>query len=997
MRFLSKAIVSGSLFGFACLIARPLTAQQLTTLYNFCSQGGALCTDGAVPQGSLTQDSDGNFYGTTSSGGKDQQGTVFQYVPGVGLNTLYSFCSTGGADCTDGAQPASGVIEGPDGNFYGVTQAGGNSQTLNTCGETPQHTCGTIFKITPAGQLTTLYSFCPALSNSGGNLYCPDGANPYGALILGSDGNFYGTTQAGGFAPGFGEPGTIFRMTPGGTLTTLYVFCLGGAPCGDGYYPAGGLIQGSDGNYYGTTSAGGTSGYGTIFQYNPTTGIVSTLASLSGATGAGSNASLVQASDGNFYGTTRLYGNSGGTGGAIFRYVPGSGVSALHTFGTGPGFPDGYGPYAGLIQGTDGNLYGMTYLGGGGPQSECYVGFYGCGTIFRITLDGEMTILHVFCSSGTPNDCTDGELTFSGLVQGADSNFYGMAGGGVHGEGILFSLVALVPTTTAINAPAITYGSSASVTVTVTPTKDAITGNVSLAVDGGSPSTQALVNGSAAFSISGLQAGNHSLNATYAAQSEFGLSKASATMTVNRATPILTVPKASAITYLQPLSDSRLMGGSASYNASPVSGTFAFTSPTTVPTAGVQSEGVTFTPTDTTDYTMATASVNVTVNQKVPHPDWSTPAAITYGTALSAKQLNAYSAIPGSFAYTPAAGTVLTAGPHTLSATFTPTDTVDYATVTVTNSITVNQATPVITWRMPAAITYGTALSATQLDATANTPGTFTYTPAAGTVLTAGSQILSVTFTPTDTTDYTTATGKATLKVNQKVPHPSWTAPAAITYGTALSTKQLNAYSAIAGTFAYTPAAGTVLTAGSHTLSATFTPTDTVDYATVTVTNSITVNQATPVITWKMPAAITYGTALSATQLDAAANTSGTFTYTPGAGTVLTAGTQTLSVTFTPADTTDYKIATRTVMLKVNRKVPHPDWPAPAAISFGTALSSKQLNAYSGIAGTFVYTPAAGTVLSVGTHTLSATFTPTDTVDYATVTVTNTITVNPAP
>lgn len=462
-----------------------------------------------------------------------------------------------------------------------------------------------------------------------------------------------------------------------------------------------------------------------------------------------------------------------------------------------------------------------------------------------------------------------------------------------------------------------------------------------------------------------------------------------------QATPTVTWPTASTITYPQALSASRLTGGSASYNSSPVAGTFAFTSPSTVPNAGTQSESVTFTPTDTTDYATVTGNVTVTVNQKTPTPAWPKPAAITYGTALGSKQLDAFSGVAGTFAYTPAAGTVLTAGTHTLSALFTPTDTVDYTTATVTTTITVNSATPVITWKTPAAITYPAALSSKQLNATANTAGTFVYSPAAGTVLSAGTQTLSVTFTPSDTTDYTSATGTVSLKVNQKTPTPAWPKPAAITYGTALGSKQLDAVSGVAGTFAYTPAAGTVLTAGTHTLSALFTPTDTVDYTTATVTTTITVNPATPVITWKTPAAITYPAALSSKQLDASANTAGTFVYSPAAGTVLTAGSQTLSVTFTPSDTTDYTSATATVSLTVNKKTPTPAWPKPAAITSGTALSSTQLDAFSGVAGTFAYTPPAGTVLSVGTHTLSALFTPTDTTDYTTATVTTTITVNP--
>ncbi len=168
----------------------------------------------------------------------------------------------------------------------------------------------------------------------------------------------------------------------------------------------------------------------------------------------------------------------------------------------------------------------------------------------------------------------------------------------------------------------------------------------------------------------------------------------------------------------------------------------------------------------------------------------------------------------GSFAYSPAAGAVPNAGTDTLSVTFTPTDTTDYKTATADTTIVVAQATPTITWASPASIVYGTALSAIQLDATANIPGTFAYSPAAGTVLGAGSQTLSVTFTPTDTTDYKTATADTTIVVAQATSTITWPAPASIVYGTALTAAQLDATASVAGTFAYSPAAGTVLGAG---------------------------------------------------------------------------------------------------------------------------------------------------------------------------------------
>ncbi len=241
-------------------------------------------------------------------------------------------------------------------------------------------------------------------------------------------------------------------------------------------------------------------------------------------------------------------------------------------------------------------------------------------------------------------------------------------------------------------------------------------------------------------------------------------------------------------------------------------------------------------------------------------------------------------------------------------------------------------ATPIITWHTPAAITYGTALSAAQLNATASVAGTFSYNPAAGTIPPAGTDTLTVTFTPTDTTDYTSANASVTLTVGKATPTITWTTPTPITYGTALGAAQLNASSPVSGTFLYSPAAGTVLSPGQQTLTVKFTPTDSADYSTAFGSLVLTVNKATPVITWPTPAPITYGTALSATQLNASASVPGTFAYNPAAGTVLPAGTNTLTTIFTPTDTQDYVTATASVLLSVTPNFTLSALPASLAI-----------------------------------------------------------------
>ena len=305
---------------------------------------------------------------------------------------------------------------------------------------------------------------------------------------------------------------------------------------------------------------------------------------------------------------------------------------------------------------------------------------------------------------------------------------------------------------------------------------------------------------------------------------------------------------------------------------------------------------------------------------------WPAPAAVTYGTAISAAQLDATANVPGTFAYSVATGTVPSAGVLTLTAKFTPSNTSEYSSASSTVNLTVNPAAPVVSWSKPAAITSGTALSAAQLNASANVPGTFTYDPAAGTVLTPGTYNLSATFAPTSAVDYSSATATTQLTVTlpsaQTTPNVVWPTPAAITYGTALSSAQLDASANAAGTFTYSPAAGTVLGAGSTTLKVTFTPTNQTQYATVTKTTVLTVQKAVPAIDWSAPAAITAGTALSATQLNASATAAGTFAYTPATGTVLNTGTSTLSVLFTPANTADYTTTSASVSLAVNAATP---------------------------------------------------------------------------
>ena len=474
-------------------------------------------------------------------------------------------------------------------------------------------------------------------------------------------------------------------------------------------------------------------------------------------------------------------------------------------------------------------------------------------------------------------------------------------------------------TTTSISVTGGTvYGTPASVVVSVGPSTT-VAGNVTLSVDGGTPSTLSLTNGSATFNNLGvLKAGNHSLVANFAAQGSFMGSSAQGTLAVIPAMPTITWATPTAITYGTQLSSTQLNATAS------VAGTFTYKPAAgAVLTGGSQTLTVAFTPTDIADYTTATATVTLLVNPATPTITWATPAAITYGTQLSSTQLNATSPVAGTFTYKPAAGAVLTVGSQTLTVAFIPADMTDYMTATATVTLQVNQATPTITWATPAAITYGTQLSSTQLNATSPVAGTLVYNPPAGTVLGAGNQTISVVFAPNDKVDYTKANGSITLVVNQATPTINWANPPAITYGTALSAKQLNATSPVAGTLVYNPPAGTVLGAGNQTLSVVLAPNDKVDYTKANASVTLVVNQATPVITWANPASITQGTPLSGRQLNATASVrgvllAGKFIYNPPLNTVLGAGTQSLSVTFTPADATDYQIVTASVSITVN-------------------------------------------------------------------------------
>jgi uncharacterized repeat protein (TIGR03803 family) len=311
-----------------------------------------------------------------------------------GLRTLLFFNGAGGAN-----PEYMTLAQGTDGNFYGTTSGGGTHLSA-----------GTVFRINPAGNLTKLYNFCAQPG-------CSDGRTPFGGLVLATDGNFYGTTGGGGA----NNLGTVFRITPSGSLTTLYRF-----DSTHGAEPMGTLLQASDGALYGTAHIGGANNSGTVFRITLSgklTTIYSFCVQANCADGSFPQAGLTQGADGVFYGTTT---GSDELNGTAFKITAKGNLTTLHTFCSilNDTCPDGSDPTGSLVRGGDGAFYGTTQLGG--PSAF--------GTIFRITPTGVLTTLHTLQQ-------TDGEHPIAGLTLGNDGNFYGTTNlGGSESSGTLFEM-----------------------------------------------------------------------------------------------------------------------------------------------------------------------------------------------------------------------------------------------------------------------------------------------------------------------------------------------------------------------------------------------------------------------------------------------------------------------------------------------------------------------------------------------------------------------------
>ena len=413
---LSKIACLVTLFCVATAVASP--AQTVTTLVTFSSSTGNYANP-------LTQGLNGNFYGTAEQYGKNMGGTAYEMTPGGKLTDVHSFCSE--PNCADGGSPRAALLLAGDGNIYGTANGGG----VNGQG-------GIVFKVGAGGQLTTLYTFC-ALPN------CADGDGPT-TLVQGRDGNLYGITGAGGtghqcdyVSPGCG---TFFKMTKAGVLTTLHSFCTQKG-CPDGALPSS-LVLGTDGTFYGTATQGGSSatcfeGCGVLFRIKPD-GKLMLVYSFTAAVGSFPNG-VIEGTDGNFYGTTRVSGAYGN--GTIFQFTSDGELNVLYPFCSDTSCADGAVPWSGLVQGSDGNFYGTTNDGGTGENCPG-LGGTPCGAMFKVTPTGDYTVLYSFCSE---RGCADGGVPLANLTQGTDGAFYGTTSEGASsscfdGCGTVFKLSA---------------------------------------------------------------------------------------------------------------------------------------------------------------------------------------------------------------------------------------------------------------------------------------------------------------------------------------------------------------------------------------------------------------------------------------------------------------------------------------------------------------------------------------------------------------------------
>ena len=488
----SEVFTSGGSLTFVAFVA-----QTDVILHNFGD--GTVTEDGLVPQAGLVQGTDGNFYGTTDRGGSTYlspgdpgSGTVFRITPAGSVTILHSFLD--GSVVQDGASPTAPLIQGTDGNFYGTAPSGGIA-------------FGTIFKMTPGGVVTIMHKF-------GDGSTVLDGGRPGAPLVQGTDGNFYGTAPLGG-KDGYG---TAFKMTPAGILTTLHSFLNDGK---DGRYPQSGLVQGPNGAFYGTTNQGGTAGYGTIYKMTPS-GSVTILHNFADGSVPGDGygpggQNMIVGSDGNLYGTTASDFLGGEYAGVVYKITPTGTYSILHHFVYGAADDAGR-SFSPLVKDSSGVMYGVSF--GGGVE--------GNGTVFRINLAGEVSVLHSFPSE---NQGKDGANPVGGVIVGKDGNIYGTTiHGGTAQYGVVFRVVP--PKLQTITFPAI--GSLSSGTILplgATATSGLPVGYTIVSGPATVSGNKLTVNGTGTVKITASQAGDGIYAAATSVTQSFSVTKTAQTIT----------------------------------------------------------------------------------------------------------------------------------------------------------------------------------------------------------------------------------------------------------------------------------------------------------------------------------------------------------------------------------------------------------------------------------------------------------------------------------
>ncbi len=644
----------------ASKILSPVILQRITAALcllmafsarNALAQATSVTTVRSTANPSYYGESGVTFTATVAGGGATPTGTVQFLTNGVNFGSAVTLS---GGSATSLALPTTLPAGG-----YTVTAAySGDGTYAPSSGGLPS---GSTF--------TSLYGFTGET----------DGASPYSSLVL-SGNTLYGTAYYGGSF----YAGSIFSVNTDGTgFATLYAFTNGA----DGRYPYGQLFL-SGNTLYGTAYEGGHAHYGTVFSINiDGAGFTNLYSFTNGADGRYPYSGVIL-SGGALYGTAYQGGHS--HNGTVFSLkTNGTGFANLHAF---TGADDGASPYGGLM--LSGNtLYGTASEGG----------FSYNGTLYSLTTNGaDFATLYSFTGDA------DGGGPESGLILSGSTLFGTASYGGISGEGSVFSVATngsdfatlysftggadgAYPYCTLVLSGNTLYGTAysggASMDGTVFSVVTNGTGFAAIysftnGADGASPNAGLIQSGDTFY-------GTASEGGSVGSGTVFDLQLSSGQQVVSRATPLITtLPNASALIYGQALSNSVLSGGAAD-----TSGTFAFTSPATVPGTGANSESVTFTPADLTDYTTAVTNVIVVVNAKPPPSITAAPSAspLNYGQALSNSVLSGGSAsVPGTFAFTSPA-TVPAAGTNSESVTFTPADTNDYGTATTNVSVVVGQ------------------------------------------------------------------------------------------------------------------------------------------------------------------------------------------------------------------------------------------------------------------------------------------------------------------